>query len=101
MAGRKRPSLYTYFIGAETGPIKIGTARDPYERLLTLQVGHPDELYVYALTDGGRHTERKLHSEFSSERTRGEWFQRSPRILRRILLLQQAEIDRLKSEQRS
>jgi Meiotically up-regulated gene 113 len=88
---RKRPSLYAYFIGGEYGPIKIGSARDPYARLLTLQTGHPEELYLYAYVDGGSFKERDLHGEFSADRLRGEWFKRTDRILRRIIHFQQQE----------
>ena len=34
-------SMFVYFIRDKRGPIKIGTAVDPYERLNSLQVGNP------------------------------------------------------------
>ena len=88
---RKRPTLYTYFIGAEHGPIKIGSARDVHQRLTVLQTGHPEELYIYAVADGGYTTEEALHREFADCRLRGEWFRREAPILRRILHLQEHE----------
>jgi len=98
---RKRPSTYVYFIGPEHGPIKIGSARDPYERLLNLQVASADQLYIYAVADGGYEAEKDLHREFASERIRGEWYRRSERLLRRIVHLQsleRSEISRLSTQ---
>ena len=99
---RKRPTLYTYFIGAEHGPIKIGSARDVHQRLTVLQTGHPEPLYIYAYADGGYETEEKMHRDFAADRLRGEWFRRSERILHHIVKLQQAEraeIERLQEQQ--
>lgn len=86
---KKRPTLCTYFIGPEHGPIKIGSARDPWLRLWTLQTGYPEELFLWAFADIKDFGERDLHQEFSEDRLRGEWFTRSERILRRIILIQE------------
>lgn len=86
---RKRPSLFTYFIGCEVGPLKIGIARCAYQRLQTLQTANPSEMFLYAYAPGGLDLERQLHREFKEYRIRGEWFERSEPILRRIILWQQ------------
>lgn len=91
LPSRKRPTLYTYFIGSEHGAIKIGSARDVHQRLTVLQTGNPEPLYIYAVADGGYEIEADLHSEFAADRLVGEWFARSDRLLRRIILLQEQE----------
>jgi len=79
-----------YFIGAgETGPIKIGIARDPQARLSTFQTGHFERLTILALTTGGRELESAYHKRFAEHRKTGEWFTRCPEI--------EAEIARLSS----
>ena len=92
---RKRPSTFVYFIGPENGPIKIGSAREPYQRLLTLQTGNADELFLYAIADGGFAIESAYHRRFNAFRKRGEWFDLADPIAEEIIRLQQAEIARL------
>jgi hypothetical protein len=87
---QRRASRYVYFIGAEGGPIKIGTARVPYQRLFTLQTAHYQQLFIYAVTPGGKREEEKLHREFSEFRIRGEWFEPSHPLLCHIIGLQEA-----------
>ena len=79
----------TYFIGGEHGPIKIGISCDPLARLWILQTAYPEELFIYAVMNGDN--ERALHSEFSADRLRGEWFRRTDRLLRRIIHIQRTE----------
>ncbi len=89
IAARKhRPAGFVYFIGGERGPIKIGHACDPYTRLRTLQTAYPEDLFIYATLEGCQADERSLHLEFAEFRLRGEWFERSAPILRRIIHLQ-------------
>jgi hypothetical protein len=88
---QRRASRYVYFIGAENGPVKIGVARVPYERLFTLQTAHHEELFIYAITPGGKWEEQKLHRDFAEYRLRGEWFERSRALLLHIISLQRAE----------
>lgn len=64
-----------YFIRALTGgPIKIGTAGNPWQRAATLQTGNPEKLGVFAVIHGGRAEEASLHSRFAAARVQGEWF---------------------------
>lgn len=76
-----------YFIGCETGPIKIGLSTDLGRRLASLQAGCPFPLMIMATLDGGRSDELAYHRQFAASRLHGEWFERTPAIL--------AEIERL------
>lgn len=76
-----------YFIGGDTGAIKIGTTNAPLERLATFQLGSPIKLRILALTWGDRATESRYHTRFGDRHSHGEWFNPAPEIL--------AEIDRL------
>lgn len=76
-----------YFIGAASGPIKIGIAISPQNRLRGLQTGHHEKLELLATCPGGAKQERCYHETFANRRLNGEWFERCPEI--------EAEIDRL------
>lgn len=71
-----------YFIrSGDTGPIKIGLAKDVRRRLSGLQTGHPERLHLLHLFDGGAVEERALHSRFKEHRIKGEWFTATQEIL--------------------
>ncbi len=78
-----------YFIGASSGPIKIGISVHPRVRLASLQTSHHDKLSILATCDGGAARERSYHALFAARRLHGEWFERAPEIL--------AEIERISS----
>lgn len=78
-----------YFIGTDTGPIKIGMSCDPDGRCREMRVGSPGDLRVLATAPGGRALEKRYHARFGYARIRGEWFDRHPDLL--------AEIDRLRA----
>jgi hypothetical protein len=66
---------FVYFIQAgHDGPIKIGFAVDPAERLAMLQTGNHVELFLAAAMPGGIDLEQELHARFAEGRIRGEWF---------------------------
>ena len=75
---------YVYFIGADVGLIKIGQTSAPLCRLSAFNLGSPIELRFLALIVGGAKEERKYQARFADLRVRGEWFERSPEILRFI-----------------
>lgn len=77
-------SMQVYFIGGDTGAIKIGIARDPERRLATLQCGSPIKLRIMASGPGSHHDERTLHARFAEHRLHGEWFSPAPEILTEI-----------------
>lgn len=71
-----------YFIQAEGGgPIKIGKAVDPWQRLSQLQTGYHEPLKILAVMPGGLHAEKELHQKFAAYRVKGEWFLASDEIL--------------------
>jgi hypothetical protein len=78
---------YVYFIGADTGLVKIGVSNAPLERITTMQMGSPVLLRFLALREGDYKLEREYHDRFAPMRVRGEWFERCPEI--------EAEIERL------
>jgi hypothetical protein len=80
---------FVYFIAAEDGPVKIGVATKPKNRLKELQTSHHQRLAILATCDGDVELEKAYHKRFAAHRLSGEWFERSPEI--------QAEIDRLSS----
>lgn len=81
-----------YFVrDTETGHIKIGHAGQPWRRLQQMQIGAPGELVMLAMEPGAAEREADLHTQFSPERVRGEWFRASPRLLDHVRSLPRAE----------
>jgi hypothetical protein len=84
-AGRKvRRAKLVYFIQSASGPIKIGIAIDPRDRMRLIQGVHHEALTLLGAVHGGRLREAALHREFTRYRLRGEWFEPAPELLRRI-----------------
>jgi hypothetical protein len=79
-----------YFIGADTGPVKIGHSINPKLRLRTIQNYSPVKLRIFALASGGQEREAAYHFQFQEHRLHGEWFERCPEI--------EAEIERLNND---
>jgi hypothetical protein len=79
-----------YFIGCDTGPIKIGVSKNPEKRCRDMTIGAPDEYRVLATVIGGHELERAYHERFEFAHLRGEWFERRPEI--------EAEIERLNKQ---
>ena len=74
-----------YFIQeGDTGPIKIGVAKNVKIRMNTLQVGNPRTLQVIATMPAKVGTERVLHCRFRQYRIGGEWFHPSSEIMEYI-----------------
>lgn len=70
-----------YFIqSVRGGPIKIGMALDPEERLKELQVAYPYRLRLTHTIEGGRARELALHKRFAEHRLAGEWFEPTPEL---------------------
>jgi hypothetical protein len=70
-----------YFIGSESAHVKIGLAFKPAQRLKDLQCASPFELTLLAERPGSRAVEMYLHEFYDQERVRGEWFNRSERLM--------------------
>ncbi|HTE59404.1 MAG TPA: GIY-YIG nuclease family protein [Solirubrobacteraceae bacterium] len=67
--------LFVYFVqGAPGGPVKIGRARDPVDRVAGLQCGNPDALLIRALLLASDDAEQRLHTRWAHANVLGEWF---------------------------
>jgi DNA-binding transcriptional regulator YdaS (Cro superfamily) len=60
--------------GGQKGPIKLGSADAPAERLAALQTAHYEKLLLIRTWAGGFSEEKWLHHLFRSYRLVGEWF---------------------------
>lgn len=84
--GRERPAVrqkgrsWVYFIGAQSGPIKIGHSQSPEKRIFEMQCGNPDKLFLYGKFRGGQPLEQRLHRKLAAHRVRGEWFERCAQV---------------------
>lgn len=60
----------------DSGPIKFGKAKEPYNRLKELQVAHWESLYLVACQESSDDTEAEqaIHERLKEYRIRGEWF---------------------------
>lgn len=81
-----------YFIGSESGPIKIGVSVDPAKRLKGLQTGYPEKLSLLAVIRGQAYREPEYHDRFAAHRLHGEWFSPAPEILAEITRLQEERV---------
>ena len=68
-------NTYLYFIQMEnTGPIKIGTARDPWKRFQHLKTGIPYKIRMIYFTPATIEDERENQYAYRKQRLEGEWF---------------------------
>lgn len=73
----RRTGSYVYFVGKDIrSPIKIGISKNPWARLVELQVGAPDKLEILATFQikGKFCSEVDLHGILAEFRSSGEWF---------------------------
>lgn len=63
-----------YAIRAGDVAVKFGVAKDPEDRLKTLQTGCPHKLELIAVMDLPHTNERLMHKYLSEHRLMGEWF---------------------------
>ena len=72
------PMRYIYVIGTDQPPYKVGIAKNPEQRLKTLQTGHPQPLRIIHKipTDASRTRllEAVMHRNMRQHRQTGEWF---------------------------
>lgn len=67
---------HLYFIqSGDTGPVKIGSARDVKCRLGELQIGNHEQLRIVLVIRGAADYESVAHAVFDHLRIRGEWFE--------------------------
>ena len=94
--------MSVYFIQAgPKGPIKIGTALRPMDRLRELQVGNPFKLVLLAVIEGHAVVERELHAQFAVHRLRGEWFAPVPELIKLIQASRPFHLIEIEREQRA
>lgn len=77
---RPRKSTRVYFIRAGEF-IKIGIARDPQQRLRTLQTAQAERLTLLFDVAGGVEREGRYHTKFNHLWVHGEWFKADPELL--------------------
>lgn len=68
------PYVYVIQSGGRTGPVKIGFAGNPVERLAQLQTGNPNQLKLRLMVRGTKQHERELQRKARPYRINGEWF---------------------------
>lgn len=81
---RQHDPAYTwlYFIQAgESGPVKIGTSRDPRARLSNMQVNNHERLTLLAAARVLPETEGDVHEDLSLARLHGEWYMPTAQVL--------------------
>jgi hypothetical protein len=76
--------MAVYFIqaGGPEGPVKIGKAGNPLDRLSDLQVGNHEPLELIHVVHGGLEREAAIHSMFEPLLGRKEWFYFDQKMLR-------------------
>lgn len=74
-------AIYIIQSGGKAGPVKIGWANTPTDRLVALQVGNPNRLSIIRVFNGNRQLEFEMHREFANQRIRNEWFKFHPHML--------------------
>lgn len=67
-------ACFVYVIQAESGPIKVGVAKDPEARLRAHQTSNFEELTLLHVLPGSHRQEADLHRRLKGARVRGEWF---------------------------
>jgi len=76
---------YVYFIQeGHSGPIKIGVAAEPRNRLTDLQCANPRPVRLICAVKGSFKLEKHLHRLLKDHRIRGEWFHPSIEVLEAI-----------------
>jgi len=81
----KKKTHYLYFIQLEnTGPIKIGLAKNPNRRLIQLQTANPYKLNLLYFFPSCKTDEDGLHYLLRAYRLEGEWFLPSKKVLAEI-----------------
>lgn len=79
---------FAHAIGTDL--VKIGfTAGEPAKRLKELQTGCPQRLELLAAIEGTEADEGRWHKDFERDRTHGEWFKLTPRMM---LAIARAEV---------
>jgi hypothetical protein len=81
---RKNQRGYIYFIGSESGPVKIGYSRNPWARVKDISTSNHDTVELLAVVRTNEVSERRIHELLADYRSTGEWFRRDDFIDRLI-----------------
>lgn len=80
----KEGICYVYFVRcqAEDNPVKIGVSKNPWKRIIDLQVSNPFKLKIICAVkmpneNQAYGVEKRLHEIFYDRQLRGEWFDES------------------------
>lgn len=85
-------TTYVYFLRVGVhGPVKIGTAQNPWARATELQTGNPDELFVVGVVPGNTTLERSFHQWLAGYRIRGEWFRNEGLVAELVKLVERLD----------
>lgn len=75
-------SYFIYVIGPKTPPVKIGITNNCEKRLMNLQTGNDEKLYVHHSEPVDRNLARVfegiIHRQLNYKCTHGEWFDITP-----------------------
>lgn len=85
-----------YAIQSEkNGPIKIGKADRPWQRMHDLQIASPYLLRLMTYVNWHNDYERKIHKHLALHRLRGEWFRCSDAVLTVVDLMMRDDVSSL------
>jgi hypothetical protein len=69
-----------YYVGGDTGPVKIGITNNMRHRLAAINNVCPEKVRCLAAFPGWTLEERFVHDRHAAARLNGEWFERTPEI---------------------
>jgi hypothetical protein len=69
------------------GPIKIGSSRNPENRLKSLNQSSPYQMRMLGTIEATNGEEGKMHKRFSKYRIRGEWFHPAKELIEYVKTL--------------
>ena len=90
MARDDKSPEYVYLMEAVgLGYIKVGRAKDPFQRLRELQTGCPKPIVLRTcfLCENAAEREGALHRKLAQFRSHGEWFEVDSGYLRNLLII--------------
>jgi hypothetical protein len=93
--GANRSVWFIYAIKAPNNLIKIGRAKNPKERLASLQIGSPVKLELLACVKARWSLEGQLHKLLAAYRSHGEWFKPHDSVLQVVELIADQRTDLL------
>jgi hypothetical protein len=85
---------YVYAVeGADQ--VKFGKALDVEHRFVGLQTGSPIDLVLLGSVLGPKTLEKQIHKWAAPFRRRGEWFHKTPPVMRLVEAIQTGAVDKV------